>query len=575
MATGVTDAAGRPGERAGQADAAGRGAPGGRGPGGPGLARRVLVGGGWAVAVIAAFAVYFRLASTRAVNSDGASQALQGWDMLHGNLLLRGWTASDVSFFTTEVPQYALVELVHGLSQGVVHIAAAMTYTLVLLFAALLAKAAATGREAAARIAIGVGIMLAPQLASGTNELLSSPDHIGTTVPLLLILLIIDRVQRPRWWIPVLVGVLLAWADLADSVVLLAGVIPLILVCAFRVAQSRQRWAARWYEIALAGAAVAGFAVAQVAYRIIHALGGYTTRPLGTQLAPLSEVFGHNLPIAAEGLLLLPGADFLGLPAGSSTLFVALHLTGVAAAAAAIALAVWRFRRRDADFVNQLLLAGIVVNFIAYVVTTHVYNVASAREMAPALPFAAVLAGRELGPFFGAARARDRRAGGPRHGAAAPRYRPAWVAVLAVVLAGYLAGLGLELTAPTAPPQAAPLTAWLESHPLGTGLSGYWAANVVTLTSGGRVAVRSVTVTDGRVVSTPNNMKAAWFNPAQSRVDFVVLFPGVPEDLRVPAYPGFTDRQAVVATFGKPSRTYHVGQYTILWWPKNLLPDVG
>ena len=569
--TGVTDAASGPGGQAGRSGRSDADGPGARG----GPARRVLVGGGWTVAVIAAFAVYFRLASTRAVNSDGASQALQGWDMLHGNLLLRGWTTSDVSFFTTEVPQYALVELVHGLSQGVVHIAAAMTYTLVLLFAALVAKGTTTGREAAARIAVGVGIMLAPQLASGTNELLSSPDHIGTTVPLLLILLIIDRVQRPRWWVPVLVSVLLAWAELADSVVLLAAVIPLVVVCAFRVARSRERWAARWYEIALAGAAVAGFGVAQIAYRIIHAVGGYTTRPLGTQLAPLGEIFGHNLPIAAEGLLLLPGADFLGLPAGSSTLLVALHLAGVAAAAAAIALAVWRSRRRDADFVNQLLLVGIVVNFIAYVVTTHVYNVASAREMAPALPFAAVLAGRELGPYFGAERARDRRVLGPRHGADAPRYRRAWAAVIAVVLAGYLAGLGLELTTPAAPPQAAQLTAWLESHPIGTGLSGYWAANVVALTSGGRAAVRSVTVTDGRVVSTPNNMKAGWFDPAESRVDFVVLFPGVPADLGVPAYPGFTDRQAVLATFGKPSRTYHVGQYTILWWPKNLLPDMG
>ncbi len=86
------------------------------------------------------------------------------------------------------------------------HIAAAMTYTLVLLFVALVAKGTATGREAAARIAIGVGIMLAPQLASGTNVLLSSPDHIGTSVPLLLILLIIDRVRRPRWWVPVIVA---------------------------------------------------------------------------------------------------------------------------------------------------------------------------------------------------------------------------------------------------------------------------------------------------------------------------------------------------------------------------------
>jgi len=551
-ATGATDTAG---QRPGRAGGAGRAAAGRR------PARRALIGGAWTVAAIAAFVVYLRLASTRAVNSDGASQALQARDMLHGNVLLRGWTTTDVSFFTTEVPQYALIELAHGLTQGVVHIAAAMTYTLVLLFAALVAKGAATGREAAARVAIGVGIMLAPQLASGTNELLSSPDHIGTSVPLLLILLIIDRVQRPRWWVPVLVSALVAWADLADSIVLLAAVIPLALVGAFRVARSWRRPAPRWYEIALAGGALAGFGVAQIAYRIIHAAGGYTTRPLGFALAPPSEIFGHNLPIAAQGLLLLPGADFLGLPAGASTLFVVLHLVGVAAAAAGIVLAVWQFGRRDADFVNQLLLTGIVVNFVAFVATTHVTNVTSAREIAPALPFAAVLAGRELGPFFCARPVRA-----PRHGA--PQYRRAWVAALVVVLAGYAAGLGLELTAPTAPPQTAQLTAWLESHPIGTGLSGYWQANVVTLTSGGRVAVRSVGITDGRVAPTPANTKSAWFDPARSRADFVVLFPGIS------GYPGFTDRQAVLATFGTPARTYHVGQYTILWWPKNLLADV-
>ncbi|HEY5015975.1 MAG TPA: hypothetical protein VII59_04275, partial [Streptosporangiaceae bacterium] len=232
--------------------------------------RRLLVGGAWTVAVAAAFAVYLRLAGTRAVNSDGASTALAAWDLLHGNLLLRGWSLPDANFSTTEVPQYALVELAVGLGQNVVHIAAAMTYALVLLLVALVAKGTAAGREAAARIAIGVGIMLAPQLASGVNVLVSSPDHFGTSAPLLLILLIIDRVRRPRWWVPVMVSLLLAWAQLADSVVLLAAVIPLAVVCAFRVARSQQRLAARWYEIALAGGAVAGFALAQLAYRVIH-----------------------------------------------------------------------------------------------------------------------------------------------------------------------------------------------------------------------------------------------------------------------------------------------------------------
>jgi hypothetical protein len=74
----------------------------------------------WVLAVIAAFACNLQLARTRAVNSDGAGNALQAWDMLHGNLLLHGWMLSDVSFYTTELPQYMIVELVRGLNQDVV-----------------------------------------------------------------------------------------------------------------------------------------------------------------------------------------------------------------------------------------------------------------------------------------------------------------------------------------------------------------------------------------------------------------------------------------------------------------------
>src|SRR5215471_13924077 len=50
----------------------------------------------WALGAIIAFGCYLRLAQTRAANSDAASQALQAWDMLHGNLLLHGWGLSDV-----------------------------------------------------------------------------------------------------------------------------------------------------------------------------------------------------------------------------------------------------------------------------------------------------------------------------------------------------------------------------------------------------------------------------------------------------------------------------------------------
>jgi hypothetical protein len=490
--------------------------------------------------------------------------------MLHGNVLLRGWATSDVSFYTTELPQYLLIERVRGLGPDVVHVAAAMTYTLVVLLAALVAKGTATGREAGGRVALAAGIMLAPQLDSGTNVLLSSPDHIGTAVPLLAAWLVLDRAKPglagPGWRVPVFVSTLLAWALVADSIVLIAGVIPLVLVCAFRVARG-----ARWHEIALGGGAVVAVGVAQAADHVIGALGGYTVRPLDIQIAPLGEIFSHNLPIAARCLLVLPGADFLGQPASRATFFIMLHLAGVTAAAIGIAsaarrlLPAWR-PRGDEDLaggmVSQVLLVGIAVNLLAFVISTRVYAVSSAREIAPVLPFAAALAGRQLARHLSGTPIARR--------VARPALGPVLVGPVLVgtVLVGYLAGLGLELTAPAAAPQAAELTSWLAGHHLGTGLSGYWEASVVSLTSGNRVAVRPVTISDGRVVSATSQVKASWYDPERSAAHFVVLFPGVS------GYPGFTQRQAVLSTFGKPDRAYRVGRYAILYWHRNLLSDL-
>jgi hypothetical protein len=171
------------------------------------------------------------------------------------------------------------------------------------------------------------------------------------------------------------------------------------------------------------------------------------------------------------------------------------------------------------------------------------------------VPFGAVLAARQLAQPLSSW---------------APLRRIA-VPVLGVVLAGYVAGLGVELTVPAVPPENVQLTDWLVKHPLGgTGLSGYWESNAVTLTSGERVGVRSLNVSGGRVIAHTTLTESQWFDPSRSYADFVVL--GPPVDAY--GYPGFTKRAAVIATFGKPAREYHAGPYTILQWHKNLLTDL-
>ena len=138
---------------------------------------------GSVLVAVVLFFVYLRLSRTYAATSDGADQALQGWDMLHGNWLLRGWTLGDVTYYTTEIPEYALVELFRGLRADDVHIAGAATYTLLVLAAGLLARGRSTGREGLIRFAVAAGIMIAPQFGNNTHLVLSQPDHLGTALP--------------------------------------------------------------------------------------------------------------------------------------------------------------------------------------------------------------------------------------------------------------------------------------------------------------------------------------------------------------------------------------------------------
>src|ERR1700688_2646803 len=93
------------------------------------IRRRLLAVAAAAVGVALLFVAYMQLSRTYTENSDSANILLMSWDMLHGNVLLQGWNLSDVSFYSTELPQYATLEGLLRPPVGTAHHAAAMTYT--------------------------------------------------------------------------------------------------------------------------------------------------------------------------------------------------------------------------------------------------------------------------------------------------------------------------------------------------------------------------------------------------------------------------------------------------------------
>ena len=555
----------------------GRPGDGAAAPRTPAAAGRWLWAAGITAAGVVLFVAYLRLTNTYPEDSDQANLGLQAWDMLHGNLLLHGWVLSDVSFYTTELPQYMLLELIGGLNTGTFHAAAAMTYTLAVLLAAMLAKGGcggskqgrASGRRGVARALIAGGIMLAPQLGFGVFVLLLTVGHIGTSVPLLVTWLVLDR-GRPRWQLAVIIGVLLTWGAIADSLVLAVGALPVVLVCAVRVIQGlagvpggagglrgrlRHALSTRRFELYLAAAAVASAVASAAVVRLIHAAGGYTLHAVTFAFEPASK-WPSQVVSTWRGLLVLFGASYTGL-AGHDRDVALLHLVGLALAAAGLILAGWRFFS-TATLVDQVLAAAIAVNLVLYVVS----NMPSlnAHEMAVVLPCAAALAGRMLVRP-------DARAPAPgRRGTATAAARAVAATAGAVVLAGYLGGLAREARHPAVPAQNLTLATWLAAHHLTDGLGGYWLSSIAVVETGGQVKVRALM--QFTMQRDLWESKYAWYQPRGQYANFIVF-----ENL-----PGFYDhwepRALVHRYFGDPARTYNIGPWTVMEWNRNLLPDI-
>jgi hypothetical protein len=367
--------------------------------------------------------------------------------------------------------------------------------------------------------------------------------------------LLIDRYPhaRPRWLVPAAVGAILAWTMVADSVILITCIAPLVLVVVLRsfadVIRGGTDRAERWYEASLAAAALIGAGLGTLAPRAIKALGGFHVWRIGTRSAPVGR-WPHGAVVMAKGFLELFGANVFDAKTAIALVFAVFHLAGAALVLWGLGLSLRRLFR-PGEFIVAVLAVAILVNLGAYMISTHTHDVLGAREMVEVLPFGAALAGRMLGErTLAALRA------GPRV------LKPA----LAVALAAYLGALGYGAAQTPAPPANEPLVTWLVGHGFRYGLAGYWEANSTTVASGDRVQVVGVTRTDNGEV-TPYQWETSDldYDPSLHYANFLVA--GGPTPLK-------EAKASAELTFGPPQRVYQFDGYIVMVWDTNLLNEL-
>ena len=157
------------------------------------------------------------------------------------------------------------------------------------------------------------------------------------------------------------------------------------------------------------------------------------------------------------------------------------------------------------------------------------------------------------------------------------RLKPVLACAFAGVLACYLAGLGYGAAQSPVPDSEQAVIPWLEAHHLTSGLGTYAEANLLTMDSGGRVAIRDVAWYSGGDLPRSFETKASWYDPRHSYANFILTNSADHWTMDGGPHTGASliRRSAVAALHaGPPAHVYHYQTFTIMVWNHNLLDNL-
>jgi hypothetical protein len=491
----------------------------------------------WIGCGIALYAFLLRISLSHGMDSDGANNALQGWDMLHGNVLLHGWIIGDATYYTLELPLYAATEALFGLHMLTFHMVSALTYLIVVACAAALAMADSRGLYRAARCLAVIAVLAAPLLTgSGVSILLEKPDHTGTSAIMLASFLLIDRAPGRRFTPPLLCAILCA-GQIGDATVRYVAVPAVVLACAYRVLAARK---IRTADTAIVLAAAVSVPLASLIRATMKHFGAFAMVPPTTKVSPVGQ-WPHHAAITVGNIRTLFGIAAPGAVLGAAGAVFGLICLLAALFGFGRIIWTWRTARRS----EQLLCAAIVVNTALYVISTLPKPI-NTYEIVALLPFGAVLAARACVPA---------------------RIADAWGRA-AIATAALVALLPLTAAATLSPntPTAVPVAAWLEAHGLTYGIAGYWDASAIAVQSANQVQVRAVVQPNGKITPFAWETKPSWYDPSRHDATFVIGYPsGAGGNITLP----MTERN-----FGRPAAVYRVAGRVIMIYRKNLLKEL-
>jgi hypothetical protein len=489
------------------------------------------------VAFLVLFAFYLAVALAVPYTSDHASIFLEARSIIANNFLLKGWTLSTVSYFTTEIPFYILGILIFGNTDKVIYLVSAANYALLALLIISYSSITQAGRIVPARLIISTVFSLFIAYLVSTWGFLS-PNHAVGFAYCLCSLYFLRAGAAPASKTRLLFsGIFLLLAFTGDTFTIYTWGIPVCLVLFFRSFAKEYRNVC----IKLLVITLAAIAIAEGLLHLITASGGFTVPGLLIKYVDYSNI-PQNLYLFFIGLFDLFSVNFFGKTVLSFDSGLNLvHLLGLVVFIAALVWAIKSFGRQS--IIKQILTVTILLNLAAYLFSNMpVPDRSTVRYLMPALEFGIILITDYLSDINW--------------------YRAKPVLVILVCIVIGASAIPPMARSRTSLPVAS-LDTFLVDHHLVNGYGPYWLASITTVHTQGVVTIRPVI--------SPND-------------DYIQPFYWLAENdwFTSPATFLAFDRNnsfnissdTAIKTFGKPDNTYKVDNYTVLVWNKNITPEL-
>jgi len=496
----------------------------------------------------------FALVRATPPNADSVQNFNELSAVFTGNPLLARWVLASDSFYFTDLPFFAVGRLLLGERVALIYLAPFAIYCLILAAGMVLVWRGSPWdrRVSGLLLLILIGVPFAP----GQSMLRIAAFHTASVLFSLVALAAVAPVlegrgvRAPRWAI---FAATLFIACASDPMAAVFLALPLLVFLVLDVL--RQGAAPRPYFV-LAFILIVAISAAGQFPALMHAVGGFTTRPSFSNALSLNprNVFGNlRAEIAAFGVLF--GVTDLGsFPMGPvvSMLRAAAALWVLISVAALVFRTRWAPRLGLARFFVLAALALLAADTLSITFTAAItagpgYPNAAVRYVAPAFLFLCIAAALEpaLPPPRGLLRPLSA-------GAAVVSAIVVFVAIAVLSTQSLLAPPGLYT------PPAYKVMVWLRAHRLTYGVGDYYTTQLVRALSDGQVMADPMVVEKGRLVPDRFWTDTTRFDIAK-RPEFVIF----PEENWFDLTPAET-----IATYGPPLRTVWVdGVRVMLYAP--------